>query len=90
MDYRGRGRCERFRRDRFPIFLADSPTGLFYGLPALDAQGLKVAQHYGAPEVRDPGAWEDWASPHLDVVARREGYRKALPTLLDLASARSS
>jgi hypothetical protein len=37
-----------------------------------------------------PPVLEDWASPHLDVVARREGYRKALPTLLDLASARSS
>jgi formate dehydrogenase maturation protein FdhE len=35
-----------------------------------------------------PPVLEDWASPHLDVVARREGYRKALPTLLDLASAR--
>jgi FdhE protein len=35
-----------------------------------------------------PPVLEDWATPHLDVIARREGYRKALPTLLDLAAAR--
>jgi hypothetical protein len=30
---------------------------------------------------------EDWATPHLDVVARREGYRKPIPSLLDLIAA---
>ena len=35
-----------------------------------------------------PPTLEDWASPHLDVIARREGLRKALPSLLDLASQR--
>jgi hypothetical protein len=29
---------------------------------------------------------EDWATPHLDVIARREGYRKPLPSLLDLVA----
>lgn len=43
-----------FRRDRFPIFLADVPDGPFYGLPALDGRGLKVARHYGAPELDSP------------------------------------
>jgi sarcosine oxidase len=47
-----------FRRDRFPIFIADTPGGPFYGLPMLDAQGLKVARHYGAPELSDPSAVE--------------------------------
>ena len=28
---------------------------------------------------------EDWGSPHLDVVAKRTGYWRALPTLLSLA-----
>ncbi len=27
---------------------------------------------------------EDWGSPHLDVVARRAGYWRAVPTLIDL------
>jgi sarcosine oxidase len=43
-----------FRRDRFPIFLADVPEGPFYGLPAIDGRGLKVARHYGAPELNSP------------------------------------
>jgi sarcosine oxidase len=43
-----------FQRDVFPIFIADTPEGAFYGLPALNADGLKVARHYGAPELREP------------------------------------
>ena len=41
--------AERFRRDRFPIFIADVPGAAFYGLPAIDRYGLKVARHYAAP-----------------------------------------
>ena len=33
-----------------------------------------------------PPVLEDWATPHLDVIARREGYRKPLPSLLDLVA----
>src|SRR5438093_865204 len=33
-----------------------------------------------------PPLLEDWGSPHLDVVARREGLVKPLPALLDLAA----
>src|SRR4051812_39803300 len=29
-----------FRRDRFPIFLAEVPDGPFYGLPVMDGRGL--------------------------------------------------
>ena len=43
-----------FQRDVFPIFIADTDDGAFYGLPALNADGLKVARHYGAPERREP------------------------------------
>jgi sarcosine oxidase len=43
-----------FRRDRFPIFLAEVPGGPFYGLPAIDGRGLKVARHYGAAELDSP------------------------------------
>ena len=38
----------QFARDRFPIFLADTPEGIYYGLPAIDTRGIKIAQHYGA------------------------------------------
>ena len=49
----------RFRRDAFPIFIADVPGGPFYGLPAIDRYGLKLARHYGAPELPNPDgvAW---------------------------------
>ncbi|HVS35713.1 MAG TPA: N-methyl-L-tryptophan oxidase [Gemmataceae bacterium] len=42
------------RREAFPIFIAQTPDGDFYGLPALNADGVKVARHYGVPELREP------------------------------------
>ncbi len=44
----------RFRRDVFPLYIADTPQGHFYGFPMLSANGVKVAQHYGAPELGGP------------------------------------
>jgi sarcosine oxidase len=52
-----------FRRDRFPIFLAEVPGGPFYGLPAIDGRGLKVARHYGAPELGSPDEVERAVRP---------------------------
>lgn len=43
-----------FRRDVFPIWIAEVPAGHFYGLPALDVRGHKTARHYGAPELKSP------------------------------------
>ena len=48
------GPSEAFRRDRFPVFIAEAAGGCFYGMPALDRRGVKVAQHYGAEELRSP------------------------------------
>ncbi len=45
---------DKVRPDVFPIYIADTPEGYFYGLPALDTYGVKVAQHYGADELTDP------------------------------------
>ncbi|MFO0796269.1 MAG: N-methyl-L-tryptophan oxidase [Gemmataceae bacterium] len=53
------------RRDRFPIFLADVPGGAFYGIPAVSPDGLKVARHYGAPELPDPDG-VDWQATEDD------------------------
>jgi sarcosine oxidase len=44
---------QRFRRDVFPLYIADTPAGHFYGFPMIDPSGAKVAQHYGAPELSD-------------------------------------
>jgi sarcosine oxidase len=52
-----------FRRDRFPIFLADVSGGPYYGLPAVDGRGIKVARHYGAPELDSPDQVERAVRP---------------------------
>ena len=50
-----KSRPEAFRRDNFPIFIADVPGAPFYGLPAIDHHfGLKIARHYDAPELPNP------------------------------------
>jgi sarcosine oxidase len=43
-----------FDASRFPVFMADVPGGCFYGIPATDGRGLKVARHYAAPELQSP------------------------------------
>jgi len=60
-----------FQRDRFPIYIADTPEGAFYGLPALGANGLKTARHYGAPELRDPSEIERTVSADDEETVRR-------------------
>jgi sarcosine oxidase len=60
-----------FQRDRFPIYIADTPEGAFYGLPALDADGVKTARHYGAPELGDPSEIERTVSADDEETVRR-------------------
>ncbi len=73
-------RPERFRRDHFPIFIADVQGMPFYGLPAIDAFGAKVARHYGAPELPDPKG-VNWEVTGEDVNAMRENFADFLPGL---------
>ncbi|HEY1187860.1 MAG TPA: N-methyl-L-tryptophan oxidase [Gemmata sp.] len=73
-------RAELFRRDRFPVFIADVPGAPFYGLPAIDPSGLKVARHYGAPE-RDGPDGIDWTVGAVDVAAVRPLLDSYLPDL---------
>lgn len=44
---------ERYRPDRFPVFITDSPAGEIYGFPIMGTPGLKIANHAGGTEV-DP------------------------------------
>jgi sarcosine oxidase len=69
-------RADEFRRDRFPVFLADVPGGPFYGLPAIDRFGLKVARHYHAPELPDPDGvnWDATPEDESAVRAFLNGY----------------
>lgn len=52
-----------FRRDRFPIYMAEVPEGMFYGFPVLDGNGHKVARHDGGATVADPSALDRTISP---------------------------
>jgi monomeric sarcosine oxidase len=38
----------------FPCFLLECSDGVYYGMPAIDRRGLKVAQHDGGANVADP------------------------------------
>ena len=46
------------RRDHaagsLPCFAFDTPTGFFYGFPAIDDRGVKIAEHTGGTPVADP------------------------------------
>jgi sarcosine oxidase len=60
-----------FRRDVFPIYITDTSHGYIYGLPMLDANGVKIAQHYGAAELTDPEQVDRHASAADETNVRR-------------------
>jgi sarcosine oxidase len=66
----------QFRRDRFPIFIADTPQGAFYGLPMIDPRGVKLARHYGQPELPSPDgvSWDVTAADETPVRAFLDAY----------------
>ncbi|QVL29844.1 N-methyl-L-tryptophan oxidase [Telmatocola sphagniphila] len=72
------GTLPGLERGEFPIFLADTPTGCFYGIPSISGQGLKIAQHYGAPEVNSPEEIEREYSA-ADAVPVRDFLKSYLP-----------
>ena len=37
-----------------PCFAFEAPTGFFYGFPAIDGRGVKIAEHSGGAVVRNP------------------------------------
>jgi sarcosine oxidase len=58
-----------------PVFLYDSPAGIFYGFPSFEPGVLKVAEHTGGARVADPLQVDrtEWASETArvsDFVAR--------------------
>ncbi|MGL4422149.1 MAG: N-methyl-L-tryptophan oxidase [Gemmataceae bacterium] len=71
-------RPELFRRDRFPIFMMEDAFGDFYGLPMIDARGVKVARHYGAQELAHPRE-VDWTVTDADVAQVRHFLDRAFP-----------
>jgi sarcosine oxidase len=77
-----------FRRDVFPLYIADTPQGHFYGFPVLNANGAKVAQHYGAPELIAPSEIDRSIKPEDEQTARAF-LREHLP-LIDGPRCRAS
>jgi sarcosine oxidase len=67
-----------FRRDVFPIFIADTQQGAFYSVPAVDPTGLKVALHYGAAEQATPDDIDREVRPS-DELPVRNFLRQYLP-----------
>lgn len=76
---------ELFRRDRFPIFLVDTPGGAYYGLPMIDGKGFKLARHYGAPELASPDE-VDWTVHDEDTAEVRAFVSNVFPDALGLPS----
>ena len=74
---------QAFQRDRFPVYIAESPEGHFYGFPVIDGFGHKAARHYGAPELisadqidrqprpEDEAPVRDFLSKHLPSASGR-------------------
>ena len=86
-----------FSRVRCPLCGADAPHDLVRlepegGDEAYFIAGCTRCKGY-VKEIDRRQRWnarsallEDWGSPHLDVVARRAGYWRPVPTLLDVAT----
>jgi sarcosine oxidase len=77
-----------------PTFAFDTPRGFFYGFPALDARGLKLAEHTGGHVVTDPlhvdraidateqATIEGWLADHLPGVGHaRTAHEVCLYTM---------
>jgi sarcosine oxidase len=77
-----------FRRDVFPSYITDTSHGYLYGLPMLDANGVKIAQHYGAAELTAPEQVERHASA-ADETNVRGFLREHLPDADGLCNRRS-
>ena len=53
----GTSQPETFRRDHFPLYLCDTPRGLFYGFPMLNADGPRWPNTTGASECKVRRQW---------------------------------
>lgn len=68
------------RAGKFPVFLMETPTGIFYGFPQLDSQGVKLARHDGGESIADAGHHSQ--QQDLDDQTLIEGFTSAcLPQL---------
>jgi sarcosine oxidase len=64
----------------YPAYLYELPEGIFYGLPAIDDVGVKVAEHSGGVLVSDPLALDTAVDP-VDLGRVRQFAAAWLPQL---------
>jgi len=53
-----------YKAGHLPCFAFDGPTGFFYGFPAIDVRGVKIAEHSGGTTVTDPLRVDRGIDPH--------------------------
>ena len=67
-------------QSRCPTFLYEMPQGVFYGFPAIDSLGVKVAEHSGGEIVGDPLA-DPRQLDQRDLSRVTEFLEQCLPTV---------
>ncbi|HMO37433.1 MAG TPA: N-methyl-L-tryptophan oxidase, partial [Gemmatales bacterium] len=80
---------ELFQSKRYPIFIMDTPLGGFYSIPLEAGPGVKLAQHYGAPELPTISAIHRQCL-ESDVLPVRNFLQQYVPTLAQAPLAASS
>lgn len=63
-----------------PVFFFEMPQGYFYGFPAIDSRGVKLAEHSGGEVVVDPSSVSRRTDP-VDARRVRDFAAECLPSL---------
>jgi len=71
-----------FHDSRFPVFLAETPEGIFYGFPLYNHPGVKLARHGGGLRFKTPDAVNRNFEPQ-DAVQLRRFFNQYLPGIQD-------
>ncbi len=74
-----------FFRDKVPVFMVSDEQGFFYGFPMVDPEGVKVARHYGQPELNHPDQINRLVVPSDELVLR-EFLQRRIPALANVSS----
>lgn len=69
---------ELFEQPLFPIFIADTPEGCYYGIPAVDDRGFKIGRHDAGEVVTSPDM-TDKAFREEDETELRSFMQRHLP-----------
>lgn len=81
--------ASHYAAPQLPIFIIDTSEGHFYAIPCQAGPGVKIAQHYGAPELSSPDGIN--RSFHdQDLVPVRQFLHSYLPTLASATLASSA